>query len=396
MYFSAQLGTAGLADVGYEWYDNTESSLGARSTSGVIESGDGWYSAELTPPAGATSIRWDSTGTASAFAREYFSPSLPLAVPGAANGLLIAGSNAATTFVTLTSSGAFTVDYINVTNALNIGTGMGIGGNLIVGGVVDVTGSVGFGDVFTVSGLVTFGAGFTVVGSMTVDTNAIPWNADWTADVLTTLGMASSDLDTQLDAILAAAGGGTGGGANVVTITVDDGADPLENAIVRLAEGVNSYSTTTDASGDAVFSLDDATYTLTITKGGYSFTPTTQVVSGTTSETKSMAQIVAPTPSSPELCVVTGTFTEPDGTALVSADIVFRLVAARNITTGGVLVQETEWTVTTDANGEISTELVRTDQFKRPNAHYLVTCTELGWNKKRLTLAAAAYDLSSL
>lgn len=66
-------------------------------------------------------------------------------VPGAAGGILIAGSNAATTFAGLT------------TGALSCTT-------------------------ITTSGLVTFNA-LTVTGAMTVGTNSIPWNAAWNASV---------------------------------------------------------------------------------------------------------------------------------------------------------------------------------------------------------------------
>jgi len=83
----------------------------------------------------------------------------------------------------------------------------------------------------------------------------------------------------------------TGTGANVVTITVNDGSSALQNAIVRMTEGANTFFGTTNASGVVTFSLDNATYTISITKTGYSFTPTTQVVSGTTSATKSMTAI---------------------------------------------------------------------------------------------------------
>jgi len=112
------------------------------------------------------------------------------------------------------------------------------------------------------------------------------------------LGMAAADLDDQLDAILAA-GGGAGTGARTVTITVNDGTTVLQNATVRMTEGVNTFTALTNASGVAVFNLDDATYTVSITKSGYSYTGTTLVVNGTETATYSMTAISVTPPTSP-------------------------------------------------------------------------------------------------
>ena len=82
--------------------------------------------------------------------------------------------------------------------------------------------------------------------------------------------------------------GGTGGGARSVTATVNDGAAALESARVRFTKGAESYVTSTNASGVATFSLDDGTWTVTISLAGYTFTPTTMVVNGTEAQTYSM------------------------------------------------------------------------------------------------------------
>lgn len=89
------------------------------------------------------------------------------------------------------------------------------------------------------------------------------------------------DTGTTLPAAIAAIDAGSGSGAYAITVTVTDGTDPLEGATVRLIEGVNNFVATTDASGNASFSLDAATYAVTVTKAGYSFTPATRTVTGT-------------------------------------------------------------------------------------------------------------------
>ena len=98
-------------------------------------------------------------------------------------------------------------------------------------------------------------------------------SSDYTAPLTaaatrTALGMSAADLDTQLDAILAAASAGAGTGARLVTITVNDGTTVLQNAVVRLTEGGNTYRALTNVSGVATFNVDDATYAVAISQVG--------------------------------------------------------------------------------------------------------------------------------
>jgi hypothetical protein len=105
--------------------------------------------------------------------------------------------------------------------------------------------------------------------------------------------------------VTGAGGGGTGSGAYTVTVTVDDGTNPLQNASVRLTEGVTDLVGTTDANGEVVFGVDAATWAVAITKDGYQFTPTTLAVSGTGSQTYSMTAVaVTPNPDPDKSTVV--------------------------------------------------------------------------------------------
>lgn len=101
------------------------------------------------------------------------------------------------------------------------------------------------------------------------------------------------DTGTTLPAQIAgiSGGGGSGTGARTVTITVNDGAAVLQNATVRMTEGVNTFTALTNVSGVAVFNLDDATYAVAITKGGYTYAGTTIVVNGTETATYSMTAV---------------------------------------------------------------------------------------------------------
>lgn len=98
---------------------------------------------------------------------------------------------------------------------------------------------------------------------------------------------------------------GDGGGANLVTITVTDGTDPLENARVRVSSGVISEADDTDADGEVQFALASATWTVTIERAGYESEVASLVVSGTTSHTYPLTALVVTPPASPS--VATGT-----------------------------------------------------------------------------------------
>jgi hypothetical protein len=106
--------------------------------------------------------------------------SIPDAVAGAAGGLFVAGSNAATSITT-----ALTANIVgNITGALS-------------GSVATVTDKAGYSLAADQSGV--------TIGTVTTNTDMVSEPLD-AAGIRTALGMAAADLDTQLDAILAASG----------------------------------------------------------------------------------------------------------------------------------------------------------------------------------------------
>lgn len=163
------------------------------------------------------------------------------------------------------------------------------------------------------------------------------------------LGMAAADLDTQLDAI-AAGSSGTGTGARTVTITVNDGSTVLQNARVRLSEGANEFTGLTNASGVVTFNVDDATYTVAITKSRYSYAGTTLVVDGTEAVMYSMTATSVSPPTEPSLSAVEVLCLSATFTAQSGIDIDFRLAAIpsgdQNRAMPGAKV-----TVTSDSSG---------------------------------------------
>jgi len=151
-----------------------------------------------------------------------------------------------------------------------------------------------------------------------------------------------------------------GSGARVVTVTVNDGALPtpavLENAKVRFSEGGNTYVVSTNASGVATFALDDATYSLAISKVGYSFTPTTQVVDGNETVTKSMTAISITAPSSPDVSV--GVLNSYDAQGAIEPNVAFTFQMNRGPGTDGRSFGS-EFPASSNGSGRLEEEFVR-------------------------------------
>lgn len=116
-------------------------------------------------------------------------------------------------------------------------------------------------------------------------------------------------------------------GARTVTITVTDGTDPLENATVRLTNGALSVTATTDVSGEATLNVDDATYTVAVTKAGYSYAGTSLVVDGNETATYAVTQVVVSSPADPSLSAIEVLCLGTAFTAQSGIDIDFRMSA---------------------------------------------------------------------
>ena len=187
-------------------------------------------------------------------------------------------------------------------------------------------------------------------------------SSDYTAPLTaaatrTALGMSAADLDTQLDAILAAASAGAGTGARLVTITVNDGATVLQNAVVRLTEGGNTYRALTNVSGVATFNVDDATYSVAISKVGYSYAGTTIVVNGVETATYSMTAINV-TPGSGDL--TTGYLTCLDELGAAEANVSVRCQLVQIPSSGtGFAYDSTVQVETSAANGLVEFPMVK-------------------------------------
>jgi len=166
---------------------------------------------------------------------------------------------------------------------------------------------------------------------------------------------------------------GTGSGARVVTITVNDGSTVLENVKVRMTEGANSFVGTTNSSGITTFNLDDATYTVSITKSGYSFSGTSLVVNGTEAETYSMTAITFSAP--PTASQTTGYMTTlgADTNAKGNVRVYFMMTSEPDDT--GLGYDPTWFSVASNSAGLLEVTLAKGASYKMKRSSETVSFT---------------------
>lgn len=214
------------------------------------------------------------------------------------------------------------------------------------------------------------------------------------------------------DAVAEIAAANAGTGAYAITVTVTDGTDPLQSAIVRVTNGITSIAQTTDASGNASFSLDAATWTVTVTKSGYSFTPTTRTVTGNQAGTLVndlvMSVVVSTIPDAPEevtLCRLYGYLETLDGKVAKNCKFTVNLVTPSAIKSDKVVVGRSI-TIRTNSEGRIFSkvdgeevlyhELQRNDLMTPNTSSYTIDFPEAGFVDTSMTLSTATKDIASL
>lgn len=152
-----------------------------------------------------------------------------------------------------------------------------------------------------------------------------------------------------------------GSGARTVTITVDDGTDPIEGARVRVTQGAETYVVSTDADGEAVFALDDATWGVAITKALYAFTPTTLVVDGDETRTYSMTAQSLPSPGSALQTTAYLYLYDANGDPVEGGEVSFLLHNSDGTT--GRAYDNDAVVATSDASGLVSLTLLKSTRY---------------------------------
>lgn len=149
----------------------------------------------------------------------------------------------------------------------------------------------------------------------------------------------------------------TGTGARSVTITINDGSTALQNARVRVSQGAESYVQSTNASGVVTFNLDDATWTVRVTKPSYTLAAQTLVVNGTETVAYSMTAVDISPPEDPELSTGFGYCYDHDGTPEQDVSIEFELRSGTG--DDGYIRDIKKFTATSDANGLVEATFIR-------------------------------------
>jgi hypothetical protein len=187
-------------------------------------------------------------------------------------------------------------------------------------------------------------------------------------------------ISTRAEAVAASSG------AYTVTVTVTDGTTPLEGAKVRYSEGVNSYIATTNASGQCTFALDAATYSVAVTKAGYTFTPITNAVSANESVTHAMT-VVSVTPAA-DPTQTTGYLTTRTGGGTAEGSVVvwFQLLTPAGSTDA---YSGTPFPATSSGSGALTVTLMRSSTYRARRG------TASAW-VEFTTLDASTYPLPEL
>lgn len=172
-----------------------------------------------------------------------------------------------------------------------------------------------------------------------------------------------------------------GSGAHTLTITVDDGSNPLENATVRFTQGAETFVGSTNVSGVIVFALDNATWNVAITKPLFTFTPTTLAVSADASKTYSMTAVTVPASNPGQVTGFLFLYDE-NGELEIGVDIQMQL---RKFTGTGIAPDTKIRTETSDSNGLVSfTNLFVASEYRIRRG------TDRAW--KRILIASDATD----
>jgi hypothetical protein len=166
---------------------------------------------------------------------------------------------------------------------------------------------------------------------------------------------------SRADVLTSSVVSGAGSGAYGVTVTVQADGTPLEGARVRLTEGATSLVVETDASGEATFAVDAATWAVAVTKPGYQHGPTTHAVSAdaaTHALAVTMTAVTLPAAESAELCRVSVYVVDAAGSGIEGETVTFALTALPDDYADGRIHAGTT-TADTDADGLAYADVVR-------------------------------------
>jgi hypothetical protein len=175
----------------------------------------------------------------------------------------------------------------------------------------------------------------------------------------------ASAIDTQLSGVHGAGAWGPSAGSGPLRVQawVQDGnGTALQAATVRMVEGINNYSGTSDANGLVTFSLGAASYATLAIKSGYSFTPSINTVSLDSNITLTMTAIALPVATIPGTCAVYFDCYDANFSAAVGLSFTFTMTS--NPDGSGSAIPTTAQGGVSDAQGRVSVILLQGATYK--------------------------------
>ncbi len=190
----------------------------------------------------------------------------------------------------------------------------------------------------------------------------------------TTAGRIAGNFDTffeNADAATSRVVDEVGGGAlltgpNTVTITINDGTNPIENARVRMYRTGESETKLTDTNGQVQFTVAGATWSVAVAAINYVGQTNTLVVSGNVSQAYSLVENSVAPPSDPTLSLLSVLCVDEAGAVEEGVTIYVRIKTVPSGSTG-YAYDGTSQSGTSAANGQVTFNVVRQAvyQYKR-------------------------------
>ncbi len=375
----AYLGTAGLTDVGYRFYTQT-TAAGSRQTSGIVDEGDGWYSTAGVTLAG-DHVRWDSTGTADAIAREDLSQRILLKTN------LDAAISTRSTYAGGDTSGTTTL-LTRLPSALTL-----------TAGKVDINDKTGFS--------------LSTAPPTAAQIATIIWTDGTGTSDFTISGSIGKRIADDLDAAVSTrstyAGGDTSGTTTLLSRVTSTRAGYLDNISVTpltiaqiWGEPLAGY-TTAGTAGKTLASAGAAADPLNVTiPGSYADHTVGKIISRLDiAPLTSPVTAVPGAPSDASTCRVYAYLETLDNKPAANVSIKFQLVALTPEKSER-LISGREITVVTDSQGRVADsagdpylDLQRNDHITPAGTTYRVLCKELFLNTT-ITLNGDTFDLASV
>lgn len=204
----------------------------------------------------------------------------------------------------------------------------------------------------------------------TAETRTLTSFGSLVSDILTAIGLTT--LWTNLAAMITGSGGtaawsatamanaptgggGSGTGPNEFTLTITDtNGAPLEGVNSRLvADVANDFRATTVANGQALFGLPSLTYTVILTKAGYTFTPVTLAVAASGGQTYQMIPVTITAPTTPGTATGVLIVRDKAQAPLQGVPVHVQLIRGAGASNAGNSPGAQVWTQTSDASGQV-------------------------------------------